>query len=211
MTAITHHIPDAMLAAYAAGNLSHPFAVVVASHASFCEHCRVSLEAHQALGGVVIEATDAVDISNDLKSDILSQLDTSFTPIPVYDRSGIFPGPVVEALKGQQPRWKNLGMGVRQHILVDNDEGSLRLLHIPPEKAMPEHSHNGLELTLILQGSFSDKVGSFGVGDVEIGDEDLAHTPIADAGAPCICLAATDAPLRFNALIPRLLQPLFRI
>ena len=46
-----------------------------------------------------------------------------------------------------------------------------------------------------------------GVGDVEIADEALDHTPVADAGAACICLAATDAPLRFRSFLPRLLQP----
>jgi putative transcriptional regulator len=34
---------------------------------------------------------------------------------------------------------------------------------------------------------------------------------VAEAGADCICLAATDAPLRFNKLIPRMAQPFFRI
>ena len=211
MSVITHHIPDAMLTAYAAGNLPKPFAFVVASHVSLCQQCRASLEAHQAMGGVVLETTDVVAISNDLKPNILSQLDAPFTPAPIYDRSGVFPGPVVKALKGQPPRWKTLGMGVRQHILSADNEGSLRLLYIPSGKAVPEHGHNGLELTLILQGSFHDEVGHFGVGDVEIGDVGLAHTPIADVGEPCICLAATDAPLRFKSLVPRLLQPLFRI
>jgi len=68
-----------------------------------------------------------------------------------------------------------------------------------------------MELTLVLQGRFDDETGTFGVGDLEIADEDLEHTPIAGAGDPCICLAATDAPLRFRTFVPRLLQPLFRI
>jgi putative transcriptional regulator len=102
-------------------------------------------------------------------------------------------------------------MGVRQTILSSGREGSVRLLHIPPGQAVPDHSHNGLELTLVLQGSFSDDTGRFGVGDLEIADQALEHTPIADAGLPCICLAATDAPLRFNSFLPRLLQPLLRI
>lgn len=63
----------------------------------------------------------------------------------------------------------------------------------------------------MLQGSFSDETGRFGVGDLEIADEELEHTPIADVGDACICLAATDAPLRFWSFVPRLLQPLFRI
>lgn len=55
MSAITHHTPDAMLAAYAAGNLPHAFAVVVATHVSLCDECRAALEAHQSVGGAVLE------------------------------------------------------------------------------------------------------------------------------------------------------------
>ncbi|WP_373050185.1 ChrR family anti-sigma-E factor [Thalassovita aquimarina] len=211
MSAITHHTPDAMLAAYAAGNLPYAFAVAVASHVSLCAQCRAALEAHQAVGGAVLEETGAVAVSSTLKDNILAQLDAPFTPEPVYERNGIYPGPVMEALKGRAPRWKKLGMGVRQDIMSADANGSVRLLYIPPGQAVPNHSHNGLELTLVLQGSFSDETGRFGVGDLEIADEELEHTPVADEGEACICLAATDARLRFRALVPRLLQPLFRI
>ncbi|TMV57076.1 transcriptional regulator, partial [Thioclava sp. BHET1] len=51
----------------------------------------------------------------------------------------------------------------------------------------------------------------FAKGDVEVAEGDLEHQPIAGPGEACICLAATDAPLRFSQLIPRLLQPIFRI
>ena len=51
----------------------------------------------------------------------------------------------------------------------------------------------------------------FGPGDVEIADEADQHTHVAEAGCDCICLAATDAPLRFRGMMPRLLQPIFRI
>lgn len=211
MSAVSHHVPDALLAAYAAGSLPHAFSVVVASHISLCEECRATLEAHHSVGGALLEAADGIAVSGSLKADILAKLDDRFRPEPVYERSGIFPGPVIEALKGRPPRWKSLGMGVRQDILSADETGSVRLLYIPSGQAVPDHGHNGLELTLVLQGSFSDSMGRFGVGDLEVADEDLEHTPIADAGDPCICLAATDAPIRFRALIPKLLQPLFRI
>ena len=211
MTAITHHIPENILTSYAAGSLPRPFAMVVAAHVSMCADCRASVEAHQAVGGALIDATDGVDVTDDLKFDVLARLDDPVATEPVYAREGVYPGPVMEALKGKPPRWKKVGMGVRQSILAADEEGSVRLLFIPPGQAVPDHSHKGLELTMVLQGSFSDHMGRFGVGDVEIGDEDLEHTPMADPGEPCICLAATDAPLRFSGLMPRLLQPLFRI
>lgn len=211
MTAIIHHVPTDLLAAYATGSLSQPFALVVASHISLCVECRAGFEAHQVAGGVVLEACNATPISQTLKGKVLGQLDASYEESLSYLRSGVFPGPTMAALKGKEPRWKTLGMGVRQCILQEDLQGSTRLLYIPPGQAVPDHGHGGLELTLVLQGSFHDETGHFGAGDLEVADQSLEHTPIAGMSAPCICLAATDAPLRFSALLPRLLQPLFRI
>ena len=212
MSEITHHIPEPMLAAYAAGTLPPVFETVVATHVSMCAACRAGMQAHETAGGGVLEDGGTVDLSGALKADVLALLDGP-APVerPVAQRKGIYPGPVMEALKNLDPRWKSLGMGVRQSILMDGPDGSLRLLYIPPGRAVPDHGHNGIEMTLVLQGSFSDETGAFGVGDLEVADEDLEHTPVAGEGLPCICLAATDAPLRFHSFLPRLLQPLFRI
>ncbi len=211
MTEISHHIPEDVLAAYATGSLQSHYALVVATHISMCMDCRAAFEAHQALGGAVLEQSGKEPVSDRLKDALLDQLDVPYDEAPVFERAGVYPGPIMEALKGKPPKWRSLGLGVRQSILSGNDEGSVRLLYIPAGQAVPDHGHNGLELTLVLQGSFSDETGWFGVGDVEAASEDLEHTPIADAGPACICLAATDAPLKFKSLVPRLLQPIFKI
>lgn len=211
MTAIVHHTPDALMAAYAAGSLPRPFALVVAAHISLCPDCRAGFEAHQIAGGEVLETIGAAPLSAGLKASLLDRLDAPAPAEPRFPRSGAYPGPVMEALGGKPPKWRSLGLGVRQSILAADRSGSVRLIYIPPGQAVPDHGHNGLELTLVLQGSFSDATGRFGTGDLEVADSALAHTPVADPGPPCICLAATDAPLRFTTLIPRLLQPLFRI
>jgi len=212
MTAIRHHIPEPILQAYAAGRLQHVFAVVVASHVSLCDECRATVEAQEAAGGAVLEAAEAAPVADNLRERVLAALDdTAPAAAPVFGRSGIFPGAVMAELKGRPPRWRKLGGGIRQCILSEGREGSARLLYIPPGQAVPDHGHTGLEMTLVLQGSFTDATGRFGAGDVEIAEEDLDHQPVAGDAAPCICLAATAAPLRFNAFIPRLLQPVFRI
>jgi len=76
---------------------------------------------------------------------------------------------------------------------------------------MPDHGHRGMELTLVLQGAFKDETDRFGAGDIEVASEDDHHQPVAEEGQDCICLAATDAPLRFNGWIPRIAQPFLRI
>lgn len=211
MTGIKHHIRSELLAAWVSGNLPEVFAVVVASHVSLCEECQAATEAAQAIGGALLERIAPVDLSEDALTRALAALDQPAPPVPDIGAAGIFPAPLMQALGGQPPKWRILGGGIRQQILMANREGSLRLLYIPPGRKVPEHGHRGLELTLVLQGSFSDSEGIFGLGDVEDADGTVDHQPIAGPGEACICLAATDAPLRFHAMIPRMLQPIFRI
>jgi len=211
MTAITHHISDHLLDAHVTGNLPHAFSVVIAAHLSLCDTCRARAEAAEMLGGALLDRVAPTSMSPGAKERLLAALEDAPPPTTPIARSGIFPAPVMQALDGQPPKWRMLGGGIRQQILSADREGSLRLLYIPAGRAVPEHSHGGLELTLVLQGSFSDSEGRFGVGDVETAGDEVDHQPIAGMEGPCICLAATDAPLRFRAMIPRLLQPLFRI
>lgn len=214
---IEHHIPDEMLAAYAAGRLTPAFDMVVAAHVSMCDTCRAALEAHEMLGGTLLEDSTedpAAPVSDTLLDKMMARLDE---PVPATglaasnERFGIFPGPVARALGHKPPKWRAAGGGVRQQILFEDGKGSVRLLYIPGGMAVPDHGHRGTELTMVLQGAFHDETGSFGIGDVEVADEMLEHTPIAMQGSPCICLAATDARLRFKSFLPRLAQPFLRI
>ncbi|MBT9384160.1 ChrR family anti-sigma-E factor [Pseudooceanicola sp. CBS1P-1] len=210
MDQIAHHIPDTMLRAYAAGQLPRPFELVIAAHVSLCDDCRARLEAEDTLAGTLLEGAATPAVSDDLLARMLLRLDEAAPPAAPA-RMGIYPGPVAEALNHQPPRWRAAGGGVRQKILFEDGKGSVRLLWIPGGMAVPDHGHNGLELTMVLQGAFHDETGQFRTGDVEVADESLEHTPIADEGVPCICLAATDARLRFRSLLPRLAQPFLRI
>jgi len=209
---IKHHLSDQLLIRYAAGSLPEAFSLVVATHVSLCDDCRARLEAYEAVGGAVLE-TETAEMSEASLEACLSRLGQPEPPRKPAPRKGLFPAPLAGYVGGDlaQVRWKPLGMGVRQAILPTAKGSSARLLYIPAGQSVPDHGHRGLELTLVLQGAFRDDKARFGPGDVEIADESDQHTPVAEAGADCICLAATDAPLRFMALIPRLLQPIFRI
>jgi putative transcriptional regulator len=206
-----HHVPDAMLAAFAAGSLQYPFAVLVAAHVSLCDECRARLDAHRTLGGLVLEGLPPAAVSAELRNRTLAALGEAGQPAPPEGVFGDYPPPLGALVGPSGPRWKSLGFGAKQAILLRSSEGSLRLLSIPAGQAVPEHGHHGLELTLVLSGAFADEGGLFQAGDLAVADEQLAHTPRATDDCPCICAAATDASLRFSSLLPRLLQPIFRI
>lgn len=211
---IRHHLSDALLMAYAAGTLPEAFSLLVATHISLCDECRAAAQAYEAVGGAVVEDGHAADLSGGALAATLARLDlapAAATPAP--RRVGIFPAPLAAYVGGgaEQVKWRAVGMGVRQAILVADRAASVRLLHIPAGQAVPDHGHRGTELTLVLQGAFRDETGRYGAGDVEMADETLEHTPMAEPGPDCICLAATDARLRFKGLVPRLAQPFLRI
>lgn len=206
---VTHHIPDDLLLAYVSGSLSYPFSLVVAAHLSICDTCRAAAQAHSHIGGVMLDQHAPQAMSATARDRLFARLDEP-APAPVK-ASGPYPAPVVEAMGRTSPKWRRLGFGSRQAILSHGESGSVRLLYIPGGQAVPDHTHGGLELTLVLQGAFEDETGRYGVGDVEVANDDLDHTPVALPGQSCICLAATDAPLRFNSWMPRLLQPILRI
>lgn len=211
MTEPKHHAPDAMLAAYAAGSLPYPFAVLVAAHVSACDECRARHESHLLLGGLVLERLASEPVSDTLRARTLQALDSPSGSRSRHEYFDIYPPAIAGLLGGAPPRWRPLGMGTKQAIIWRGNAGSVRLLSIPAGQAVPDHGHQGLELTLVLSGSFSDEVGEFRTGDLEVADEVLVHVPKAGPEGPCICAAATDAPLRFQSFLPRLLQPLLRI
>lgn len=213
---IRHHLTDAILMAYAAGNLTEAFSLMVASHVSLCDECRARLESFDALGGALLEEQDdTVPLAEDSLAATLARITAQdSTPQPARPRRpGVLPAPLQDYVGGDldRIRWRPVGMGVKQAILKTGPGASARLLFIPAGMAMPDHGHHGTEMTMVLQGAFSDEHEYFARGDVEIADEDIQHTPVADISEDCICLAVTDASLRFTSLLPRLAQPFLRI
>ncbi len=210
---IQHHLPDATLLAYATGTLPEAFNLIIATHVSLCDDCRATAESYDALGGAMIDQSAKSDMSDESLAHTLARLDTITRAAPPAPSAGAFPTPLQDYVGGDLDavRWRPIGMGVKQAILKTSGAASARLLLIPAGGAMPDHSHDGTEMTLVLQGAFSDADGRFARGDIELADGDVSHTPVAEAGMDCICLIVTEAPLRFKGLIPRIAQKFARI
>ena len=212
MKKINHHLTDQLLMGYSSGNLPEAFNLVVATHLSMCDDCRAALHAFDAVGGSLLDNNETSEMGDSSLAETLKLIaakpvvkklaPTSSLPGPLFDYIG-------DDLEGV--KWRPVGMGVRQAVLKTSKNATARLLYIPAGLALPDHGHKGTELTLVIKGAFCDETARFSVGDVEVANEDIEHTPVAEIGEDCICLSATDAPLRFNGLVPRIVQPFLNI
>tara|TARA_R110000824_G_scaffold118960_14_gene272183 strand:+ start:317267 stop:317926 length:660 start_codon:yes stop_codon:yes gene_type:complete len=217
---ISHHLPEETLTAYATGQLSEAWSLLVATHLALCPQCRKLASEIENIGGAMLDALDEADIGNGSFDQLMQSIDD----LPLEDKSlarptarrtpAILPEPLRSYLGGDLYAldWKRLGKGVFHIPIKTRDANAkVRLLRVPAGQPVPMHSHRGAELTLVLVGAFQTHQGHFLRGDVESADPSIEHMPIATPDEDCICLAVTDAPLRFRSLAARMLQPFIGI
>lgn len=218
---LNHHVSDELLIEYAAGHLAEGWSLAVATHLAMCPDCRDRLGVAEAAGGTLIDMLEPADGPADSWDRLQSRLASegqpeAAKPAAARPRHPLPSGELPEPLRSYvgnlaDIKWRN--MGTAQQVLIKTHDGETqaRLLRIPAGMPVPEHSHGGRELTVVLKGSFHDEVDHFGPGDLEEADGELTHQPIAGTEEDCICLAVTDAPLKFRSRLVRMVQPFLGI
>ena len=108
--------------------------------------------------------------------------------------------------------WRNIGSTLRiSHLKTGDPDHEFALYHIRAGGRIPEHTHRGTEMTLILEGGFSDANGSYHKGDFLIRRPGDVHAPTALQSEDCICLAVLDAPLKFTDWKFRWMNPFLKL
>lgn len=216
MTKIMCHPDPATLLSFAAGSLSEPLAAVVAGHLEMCATCRAEVADLELLGSLLL--ADFTPAPGMMATSVIPErpVREQQTMAALYaDTADKLPLPLLRAfqLSFDTIPWKRLGPGVWHHRLPLSAgvAGDLRLLKIAPGRVMPDHGHGGSELTLVLDGAYSDESGSFRRGDIQDVDETVEHAPVADRESGCICLIASERPARFKSFVGRLTQPWTRM
>ena len=106
-----HHPNSALLMAYASGNLTEAFSLVVASHLSFCQECRQKVNDAEMIGGALIDDLEPCNVNMSSLDQILSKLDDIAEPIDNSDGAD-----------------KKVDLTHRQHRVAD------ALAMLPPEQ-----------------------------------------------------------------------------
>ncbi len=179
---------DALLGAYAAGTLSEPFAVLVAAH----------LQMRAESGAQAASISDRGHWPHQPMAG-LEQMNV-FLPLALRSYVGRHLGAL---------EWSTLLPGLERCRIARHARVEASLLRCRPGKAIPAHTHEGLEAALVLQGGFRDQNGHYIRGDIEVADATINHRPVADRPLGCIIFVALEAPVRLTGPIGRLLQHIF--
>lgn len=224
------HPKKELLSSFVAGELPASLSVIVSSHVELCTCCQSKVQAltEQAAKQCFLAddvQPESIDLDNsrfeeseldefDLamfesiidEAPILSDKQLNTTAPEMVEVAGVA-FPVPRALRAIE-RKPFQGMGKLSRSRVALEDGALRtsLLHIEKGGSVPTHTHKGFEVTLLLQGSFEDEMGTYHTGDFIWLDGEHTHQPVTKTG--CVCLTVSNDAIHFTQGMSKLLNPI---
>jgi len=214
------HPSTKLLEEYALGTLSTGMSVAISAHVELCDDCKqhVSVaEQHAATawaGSASTKSNGAPDYSDVIASIVSQVQDGSVAPqisvpeeLHTPEHSVVLPR-VLAKVAAEGLAWKKLAGGINQARVELDNETQCEFIYMKPGSKTPVHTHMGSEVTLVLDGSFSDEMGEYGPADFVLRDKKDHHQPCSDEG--CLCFAVLDSPLTFTKGLARLFNPLIR-
>ncbi|MCA0934715.1 ChrR family anti-sigma-E factor [Vibrio alginolyticus] len=205
------HPDNKLLEAYASGSIDAVSGLVVATHLETCSKCREYVNR--------IEAEQA-DVVSDVPCAYIPEFDDMFNNIvtaPMMRDSVILRDTATVSVAGKTfelPKtlsrfsdlvssWRSYGGKVYSAQIELGEDARVNLMYIGENVRIPQHTHKGLESTLVIHGSFSDEDGDYAEGDLMIRDASVKHSPYTKSGEDCLCLTVLTEPMLFTQGVAR--------
>lgn len=207
-----------MLLEHAKGNLNLAMATAVSAHCELCHKCQqVLAEMTQFQADVALSETDKSAQEFETSIDLDDML-ASIMQLTPTSKASRLPQHAIVSVKGHEfslptafrqqadQTWSGIGKISRMRLDTEKSPSRASLLHIDAGGEIPEHTHQGTEVTLLLEGHFEDEFNHYGPGDFIVLDSNHQHSPKTKEG--CLCYTVVDAPLHFTKGISKLLNPI---
>jgi putative transcriptional regulator len=194
---------ESLLAAYAAGTLSEPFAVLVASHLQIKAESRAYALIREHVQQLQLIGAAADSAHRRWPRQPISEMDEIQASMPRALRH------YVDRHLAGVLEWRRILPGLKQCRIARYVRGDASFLRCRPGKAIPAHTHKGLEAVLVLQGGFRDASGYYVRGDVAVADGTIDHRPVADRTTDCIIFIVREGPVKLTGPFGRLIQRIF--
>ena len=218
---VAHHPDSRFLTDYAAGTLTLSEAVCVAAHLHFCGRCRARVQQLTDIGSHLFAGLQTRELTPEPGEfeQLMARIDAEggeagprkAPSVSAEQEPGRLPGVVRSLIGGEQLNqleWVEMGNVLRiAPVALDDADRQTAIYDIPAGRCMPEHEHRGEEISVLLQGSFSDADGKYEEGDFVVRHAGESHQPTATQDGNCICLVSLEQPVRPRSFWYRLLEP----
>ncbi|WP_105169585.1 ChrR family anti-sigma-E factor [Pseudoalteromonas sp. T1lg23B] len=210
---IKYHPTEELLTQFSQGALPATLSIAVSAHIELCDCCRSKVESLESANADTLFTTLEDDIEQDDFSSLFAQITSSddidipkaYVPktLEYQNRTVALPRAIANMKRGN---FVQLGKLSRSRLQLDDGELRASLLQIGAGGEIPHHTHTGFELTLLLDGEFSDERGSYVPGDFIWLDGRHHHSPATQSG--CLCFTVVNSALHFNKGLSKLLNPI---
>ncbi len=203
---------DALVGGYVAGSLPVPLQVMMDAHLELSGANRPLVRGLEAVAGDDLDALAPAALT-DRDAALAAIFDSPAPAAEQVARCGTMPRALHDFIGHgvDDIPWKTRMPGFREYDMDDVDGCHVSMFWIKPGRTVPAHTHEGMELSLIVTGAFRDERGRFGRGDISIADPSVDHRPTAETDEPCIGFAVTDAPLRLTGPLRQRLSDILSI
>jgi len=212
---ISFHPSLEQLEIFSAGNCESTLALMLSAHIDMCAQCQTATRSIQAVLAIdaLCQTSPLTDKYANMMSDI-TLLPVAESPVAKSEASSLeldgrhFALP--RALRGYQNKtgnWSRLAGKLWQAPVDIGDVGKATFIYMEKGGKVPEHTHKGRELTLVLDGQYSDGLAEYDCGDFTLMDAKNKHLPHSEAEEGCLVFTIVDKPLHFTSGIARLLNP----
>lgn len=220
---VRFHPTNHTLVGFAEGIIAPNESILVSAHCDLCEQCRSKVFIMTETTAELVFAQDEeTKTANVIDNELANMFDAivsrpsrasqacappSETTLSVDGKSFKIP-PSLQRFSQNVGDWSHLVGKLWQAPVSIGGKNLANFIYMERGGSVPEHTHIGNELTLVLNGSFSDGVNEYDTGDYIALNESHTHTPIAAIDEGCLVFSIIDEPLQFTSGWARLINPL---
>ncbi len=226
---VQHHPDDNFLTEFSAGSMDWGLALAVAAHLQFCQSCRTRVGRLNGLGGSLLAASPPVEPGDHSFGQVMARIKSQTANQPEQPpakqrlpltqckhRESLLNNLPVVVRKllpaGKKIKWRFVSSEFKLAQLNSGQHKYDVALHrIKTGGKAAQHDHTGIEVTLVLQGSFSDRDGVYTQGDFLVRGPGNIHRPVASQEGDCLCLTVLESPVTTTGFWGRFRYPMFTV
>lgn len=214
---IKYHPSQRQLEQFVEGTCSPAWSLVISAHVDMCKYCQEEVKTVTA----ILSSEHLVSQGNETLDDTLLNMMgdiMELEPNNVINEPKIDNCLELDGRKFEVPRalsrfidktdsWSRLVGKLWQAPVDLGEAGKGHFIYMEKGGGVPEHTHRGNELTLVINGEFEDGHRCYDSGDFILMNQTNTHTPISTSDEGCLVFSFVDEPLHFTSGLARLLNP----